>query len=39
MSRSSRVPSCAFLATGLVSCVFTTMPSVTVVVQAVNGLR
>ena len=33
------MPSCAFFATGLVSCVRTTMPSVTVVVQAVSGLR
>ena len=39
MSSSSSVPSCAFLATGEVSWVFTTMPSVTVVVQAVSGLR
>ncbi len=39
MSSSSRTPSCAFLATGLVSWVCTTMPSVTVVVQAVSGLR
>ena len=39
MSSSSRVPRWAFSAIGLVSWVFTTMPSVTVVVQAVSGLR
>ena len=39
ISSSSMVPRCAFSATGLVSWVCTIMPSVTVVVQAVSGLR
>ena len=39
MSSSSSTPSWAFFATGLLSWVLTTMPSVTVVVQAVSGLR
>src|SRR4051794_19592261 len=39
MSSSSSVPRCAFSATGDVSWVRTTMPSVTVVVQEATGLR
>src|SRR6266567_1351122 len=39
ISRNSSVPSCPARATSLVSWVLTTMPSVTVVVQAVSGLR
>jgi hypothetical protein len=39
MSRNSSCAACAALATSLVRWVFTTMPSVQVVVQAVNGLR
>src|SRR6266567_2429672 len=39
ISRNSSVPSCPARAISLVSWVLTTMPSVTVVVQAVSGLR
>lgn len=39
MSRSSITPRCAFSATGDVSCVVTTIPSATGVVQDATGLR
>jgi hypothetical protein len=39
MSSSSSMPSWAFLAISLVSCVRTTIPSVAGVVQDVTGLR
>src|SRR6266540_2918686 len=39
ISRNSSTPSCPARATSLVCWVLTTMPSVTVVVQAVSGLR
>ena len=39
ISSSSMIPSCAFLATGEVSWVRTTMPSATVWVQEATGLR